>query len=82
MLEGALDDAALHVLGAFSEKDQGNHPDMWGMVLAFCRALPSAWKAIDSQKIVISKLTAFLRYAPSGQCPAVLLKSHLPAFKA
>ena len=55
--------AAALVLGAFQEQHAGAHPNMWEMVLAFVKAYPSAWHAVDMRKAVLPRLLAFLRSA-------------------
>lgn len=61
ILEASLAEAAQSVLGSFSDKDPENHSAMWGMVLAFSKAVPKAWEAIDARKAVQPKLLAFFR---------------------
>ena len=54
--------AAPLVLGVFQEQHASAHPNMWEMVLAFVKAYPSAWHAVDTRKAVLPRLLAFLRY--------------------
>lgn len=60
-LEPHVTEAAPSVFGAFGDKDPATHGELWGMVLAFTKAFPTAWPAVDVQKTVMPKLLAFLR---------------------
>ena len=53
--------AAPLVLGAFQEQQAAAHSAMWEMVLAFAKAHPSAWHALDMRKAVLPRLLSFLR---------------------
>lgn len=61
MLEASLASSAPAVLGAFSEKHAPNHGVMWEAVLTYCRRFPAAWDAVDVPKVVLPRLTSFLR---------------------
>ena len=61
LLEKHMQAAAALVLGAFQEQHAGAHLNMWEMVLAFVKAYPSAWHAVDMRKAVLPRLLAFLR---------------------
>ena len=61
MLQGSLASSAPLVLGALSEKHPPNHGPLWEMLLTYCRALPGAWDHVDFAKLVLPRLTAFLR---------------------
>ena len=61
LLEKHMQAAAALVLGAFQEQHPGAHPNMWEMVLAFVKAYPSAWHAVDMRKAVLPRLLALLR---------------------
>lgn len=61
MLQGSLASSAPLVLGALSEQHTPNHGALWEMLLTYCRALPDAWAHVDFAKMVLPRLTAFLR---------------------
>ncbi len=61
LLEKHMQAAAALASGAFQEQHAGAHPNMWEMVLAFVKAYPSAWHAVDMRKAVLPRLLAFLR---------------------
>jgi hypothetical protein len=67
-----LDAAALAaaVLGAVGDKDSGNHPAMWDMLLSFGKAHPAAWDSVDLSKAFLPRLWALLRHACYGSAPA------------
>ncbi len=72
MLEASLGASAPLVLGAFADKHGPNHGAMWEMVLTYCRRFPGAWDAVDTQKMVVPRLTSFLRCPPYSSlimCP-------------
>ena len=60
-LEAVTTEAAPAVLGAFADKDPSTHSELWGMVLSYSQAFPSAWRAVDMRKGILPKLLAFLR---------------------
>lgn len=65
--------AAALVLGAFQEQHGGAHPNMWEMILAFVKAYPSAWYAVDMRKAVLPRLLAFLRSYTTASTHTVCL---------
>lgn len=72
-----MQSAAPLVLGAFQDQQAAAHSAMWEMIIAFVKAHPSAWHAIDMRKAVIPKLLTFLRYLHFFVAGSPLLK-HLP----
>lgn len=81
LLEKHVQTAAPLILGAFQEQQSSAHSSMWEMVLAFVKAYPSAWHAVDMRKAVLPRLLAFLRSgcygSGSSSFPAVLPFLHL-----
>lgn len=77
MLEASLGASAPLVLGAFADKHGPNHGAMWEMVLTYCRRFPGAWDAVDTQKMVVPRLTSFLRCPPHSSLIMYPLRSHL-----
>jgi len=75
LLEKHMQAAAALVLGAFQEQHAGAHPNMWEMVLAFVKAYPSAWHAVDMRKAVLPRLLAFLRSCTTACTHTVCLAS-------
>ena len=67
--------AAPLVLGVFQEQHAPSHTNMWEMLLAFVKAYPAAWHAVDMRKAVLPRLLAFLRSAPliSKACTCLVL---------
>lgn len=61
LLAKHMQTAAPLVLGAFQEEQAAAHSAMWEMVLAFAKAHPSAWHALDMRKAVLPRLLTFLR---------------------
>ena len=61
MLEARLSASSPLVLGAFADKHGPNHGELWEMMLTYCRAFPAAWDAVDVPKVVLPRLTSFLR---------------------
>jgi hypothetical protein len=61
MLEASLAASAPVVLGAFAEKHAPNHAAMWEALLIYCRRFPAAWDTVDVPKVVLPRLTSFLR---------------------
>lgn len=49
LLAGGAAHTAPAVLGALADKEAGNHEAMWGMLLAYARALPDSWRHISMQ---------------------------------
>jgi hypothetical protein len=83
LLEKHMQAAAALVLGVFQEQHAGAHPNMWEMVLAFVKAYPSAWHAVDMRKAVLPRLLAFLRSHTTGCTHSVCLASEaVPIFRA
>ena len=87
LLAGSVAHAASAVLGALSDKEAANHEALWGMVLAYARALPDSWRHVNMQKAFLPRLWAFLRHgcygSPAASYPAVLpLASLLPEVRA
>lgn len=62
LLEASLPASAPAVLGAFSENHAPAHGSMWEAVLTYCRRFPTAWDAVDVPKVVLPRLTSFLRW--------------------
>ena len=64
------------VFGAIGDKESGNHPSMWGMVLSLASTHPKSWNNINLNKAVLPKLWSFLRHgcygSAEGSYPAVL----------
>ena len=82
LLEKHMQAAAALVLGVFQEQHAGAHPNMWEMVLAFVKAYPSAWHAVDMRKAVLPRLLAFLRSHTNGFTHTVCLASNIvPMFR-
>lgn len=71
VLETASRDVSGQILGCFSDKEPGNHSELWGMVLAFSKALPCSWDSVDARKAVMPKLLAFFRFAAYFGIPPV-----------
>jgi hypothetical protein len=69
--------SAAAVLSALADKEAGNHEAMWGMLLAYARALPDCWDHVNMQKAFLPRLTAFLRHACYGS-PRVSYPALLP----
>ncbi|KAL4857852.1 3-hydroxyisobutyryl-CoA hydrolase [Chlorella vulgaris] len=69
--------SAAAVLSALADKEAGNHEAMWGMLLAYVRALPDCWDHVNMQKAFLPRLTAFLRHACYGS-PRVSYPALLP----
>jgi hypothetical protein len=83
LLAGSVAHAAPAVLGALSDKEPANHEVLWGMLLAYARALPDSWRHVNMQKALLPRLWAFLRHgcygSPAASYPALLpLASLLP----
>lgn len=61
VLEQDISQSSLHMLGAFADKEAGNHGEMWGMILGFSKAVSNAWESPQVQKTNLPKLLSFLR---------------------
>ena len=61
MLEASLAASAPVVLGVFAERHAPNHGAMWEALLIYCRRFPAAWDSVDVAKVVLPRLTSFLR---------------------
>ena len=64
-LQQNIVESSVHVLGAFGEKDAGNHGEMWGMILGFSKANVTVWEGPILQKAVVPKLLSFFRLVHS-----------------
>lgn len=70
LLAGSEATGAPAVLGALGDKEPGNHEAMWGMVLAYARALPDSWRHINLHKAFLPRLWALLRHGCYGSAAA------------
>lgn len=61
MVEGAVAANAQHVIGSLSDQHTANHRAMWEMLLTVFRTFPTAWEQLDFAKLVVPRLTAFVR---------------------
>lgn len=70
LLAGSLAVSAAAVLGALGDKEPANHEAMWGMLLAYARAVPDSWRHVNMQKAFLPRLWAFLRHGCHGSAAA------------
>lgn len=81
--ESTLSHLAPYAFGALGDKESGNHPSMWDMVLSLASTHTQAWSSVNLNKAVLPKLWSLLRHgcygSAEGSYPAVLpLVSLLP----
>ena len=49
------------ILGSLGDQSSETHPELWSMVLSFCRRYPDAFDVLDFRKVVQPRLLAMLR---------------------